>query len=199
MTDYIVILLSHTTMARRIFELLQLPVRRAIRRERIFLDRRNPMEIFSDSHLRDRYRFSRTGILYITNLIAPEIEHATRRNCALLSSHKSSIFCWAAFSSLVAFPPPVIFRDLVMLCRHTRDSLFSLDNRDLRSSSDRSTCGNLARCCFRIVTHTSFFILLVPAYLCLASIVFLCSSYISFPRPNNSLFFLLVLLEETSL
>ena len=42
------------------------------------------MEIFSDSHLRDRYRFSRAGILYITNLIAPEIEHATRRNCALL-------------------------------------------------------------------------------------------------------------------
>lgn len=69
-------------MARRILELAQL--RRAMRRERVFRDRRNPIDIFTDDELIKRYRFSREGIMFITDLLAPEIDHPTRRNHALL-------------------------------------------------------------------------------------------------------------------
>ena len=68
-------------MARRILELVEL--RRAMRRERVFRDRRNPLDIYNDEDLRKRYRFSREGILMITDIIAADIEHPTRRNCAL--------------------------------------------------------------------------------------------------------------------
>ena len=63
-------------------ELVEL--RRAMRRERVFRDRRNPLEIFDDEELQARYRFSRQGIMKITDVIAPDIEHPTKRNCALL-------------------------------------------------------------------------------------------------------------------
>ncbi|XP_064619460.1 putative nuclease HARBI1 [Lineus longissimus] len=72
-------------MARRIFELAELVERRrALRRERVFRDRRNPLDIFSDGELLQRYRFSRNGIMFITDLVTPHIEHPTRRSSALL-------------------------------------------------------------------------------------------------------------------
>ena len=73
-------------MARRILELAEL--RRGMRRERIFRDRRNPIDIFDDAELVKRYRFSREGIMRITDIVKNDIEHPTRRNHALLPSQQ---------------------------------------------------------------------------------------------------------------
>ncbi len=40
------------------------------------------MDIFSDEEMIQRYRFSRAGITEITDIVAPEIEHSTKRNHA---------------------------------------------------------------------------------------------------------------------
>ncbi|XP_029919693.1 putative nuclease HARBI1 [Myripristis murdjan] len=57
-------------------------VRRALRRERIFLDRSNPLD-FADDYLYERYRFSRPGLEYICQILEPHIGRATRRSAAL--------------------------------------------------------------------------------------------------------------------
>lgn len=69
-------------MSRRLTLLIEL--RRSLRRERVFRDRRNPLDIFTDEELVQRYRFSRAGIMYIADIITESIEHKTRRNQALL-------------------------------------------------------------------------------------------------------------------
>ncbi|KAG1714526.1 Rho GTPase-activating protein 21 [Nymphon striatum] len=63
-------------MTRRILELAEL--HRAMRRKRIFRDRRNPIDIFNDNDLVRRYKFPREDTMFITDLIAPEIEQPTR-------------------------------------------------------------------------------------------------------------------------
>ena len=47
---------------------------RAIRRERVFRERCNPLAEFDDGELYSRYRFDRNGVLFITDLIM-------RRHC----------------------------------------------------------------------------------------------------------------------
>ena len=90
-------------MARRILELAEL--RPAMRRGRVFHDRRNPLNIFDDAELVKRYRFLREGIMAITDIVAPDIEHPTRRNypppvsagadsSAILCNQHLPICCW---------------------------------------------------------------------------------------------------------
>ena len=50
-----------------------LEVRRAMRRERIFRDRTNPLEIY-DLELIERFRFDRRTILQITQLLQDDLE-----------------------------------------------------------------------------------------------------------------------------
>ncbi|KAI2646881.1 hypothetical protein H4Q32_024206 [Labeo rohita] len=57
-------------------------VRRALRRERVFRDRQDPIA-FPDSYLYERYRFSAEGILYLCKLLEPHITNVTRRSHAL--------------------------------------------------------------------------------------------------------------------
>ncbi|XP_067273706.1 putative nuclease HARBI1 isoform X2 [Pseudorasbora parva] len=57
-------------------------VRRALRRERVFRDRQNPLD-FPDTYLYERYRFSAEGICYICELLEPHIANVTRRSHAL--------------------------------------------------------------------------------------------------------------------
>uniref|UniRef100_UPI003AB07963 putative nuclease HARBI1 n=1 Tax=Centroberyx gerrardi TaxID=166262 RepID=UPI003AB07963 len=57
-------------------------VRGALRRERVFRDRQNPLA-FPDDVLYERYRFSSEGITYLCQLLEPYIASATRRSSAL--------------------------------------------------------------------------------------------------------------------
>ena len=55
-----------------------LEVRRAMRRER------NPLEIYDDLELIERFRFDRGTILQITQLLQDDLESSTFRNKALI-------------------------------------------------------------------------------------------------------------------
>ena len=70
-------------MSRRLRRLALL-ANSSMRRERIFRDRRNPLDIFNDSELLQRYRFSRRGIMFLTEILTNDLEYSTRRNFALL-------------------------------------------------------------------------------------------------------------------
>lgn len=57
--------------------------RRALRRERIFRDRTNPVDVYDDVELYERLRFDRRGFVHLLNLIRNDIAHPTKRNKAL--------------------------------------------------------------------------------------------------------------------
>ena len=57
--------------------------RRAIRRERIFRDRTNPLDLWTDQQMHAKYRFSRLACLNIIDLLQDQLQHTTSRNHAL--------------------------------------------------------------------------------------------------------------------
>ena len=65
------------------FGLLERENRRAIRRERVFRDRSNPLDLWTDQQMYSKYRFSRLACLNIIDLLQDQLQHATRRNNAL--------------------------------------------------------------------------------------------------------------------
>ena len=69
-------------MTQRLLQLAEM--RRAMRWERVFRNRTNPLDTFNDAELVKRYRFSRVGIMHIMDIVALDIQHETRRNFALL-------------------------------------------------------------------------------------------------------------------
>ena len=60
-----------------------LEVGSAMRRECIFRDRTNPLEIYDDLELIERLRFDRRTILQITQLLQDDLERSTLRNTAI--------------------------------------------------------------------------------------------------------------------
>ncbi len=58
-------------------------MRRGLRRERVFRDRENPLEVYDDEELRRRYRFRRETIVFLVQMIGNMLIHPTRRNHAL--------------------------------------------------------------------------------------------------------------------
>ena len=66
-------------------ELLQqnrfiLEIRRALRPERIFRDRFDPLDIYSEQEFRDRYRFTKVTFWHILEMISDGLDRKTRRN-----------------------------------------------------------------------------------------------------------------------
>ena len=59
--------------------------RRALRRERLFRDRANPLEVYDDVELYERYRFRRGQLVDLVGLVDAQIKHPTNRNGALTS------------------------------------------------------------------------------------------------------------------
>lgn len=56
---------------------------RALRRERVFRDRIDPLDKFTDYELIARYRFPRRTVLELTDLIRNAVQHPTSRSCAI--------------------------------------------------------------------------------------------------------------------
>ena len=57
--------------------------RRALRRERVFRDRNNPLDSYDDTKMYRKYRFTRLGCIHLIDLFAEGLEHPTKRNKAL--------------------------------------------------------------------------------------------------------------------
>ena len=56
---------------------------RALRRERIFRDRRHPLDLWNDDQMYTKYRFTRLGCIKIIDLLQDQLQHKTNRNHAL--------------------------------------------------------------------------------------------------------------------
>ncbi|KAJ3640434.1 hypothetical protein Zmor_003730 [Zophobas morio] len=52
-------------------------------RVKVFRDRRNPFEMYSEAEFRDRYRFYKDTVRHIITLIEDNIAPMTLRNCSL--------------------------------------------------------------------------------------------------------------------
>ena len=65
------------------FMLLLQENRRALRRERVFRDRKNPLDSYDDTEMYSKYRFTRLGCIILIDLFAEGLEHPTKRNKAL--------------------------------------------------------------------------------------------------------------------
>jgi len=58
-------------------------LRRSLRQQRIFRDRRHPLDIMTDHELHVAFRFRRHDLLDLCNNITPDIEFAVRRQGSL--------------------------------------------------------------------------------------------------------------------
>ena len=58
-------------------------VERAHRRERVFCDRTQPLEIYDDVDMFNKYCFTRAGVISLINRLGGQLEHQTRRNHAV--------------------------------------------------------------------------------------------------------------------
>ena len=52
--------------------------RRALRRERLFRDRTNPLDTLAELEIRSRYRFTREGVFCVLEELGDVLEHRTR-------------------------------------------------------------------------------------------------------------------------
>ena len=52
--------------------------RRAIRRERVFRDRNNPLDSLSSEEVYQRYRLTREGVFQLLERVANQIQHETK-------------------------------------------------------------------------------------------------------------------------
>ncbi|XP_070385016.1 putative nuclease HARBI1 [Dermacentor albipictus] len=62
---------------------LEMLAEHLLRRERVFRDRTNPLDAFSEEELQRRVRFGRDGIVFLAEFLRSEIEHPTCRSGAL--------------------------------------------------------------------------------------------------------------------
>ena len=67
-------------------------IARNLRRQRIFRDVTNPLDLYDDDQLYARYRFDRPSILWLTDLIHDDIAAPTLRNRAILPVIQLCIF-----------------------------------------------------------------------------------------------------------
>ena len=58
----------------------------AMRRERVFRDRSNPLDMYDDIEMFKKYRFRREGAMFIIDLIEESLQPATQRSQALPAS-----------------------------------------------------------------------------------------------------------------
>uniref|UniRef100_A0A8C6UN81 DDE Tnp4 domain-containing protein n=1 Tax=Neogobius melanostomus TaxID=47308 RepID=A0A8C6UN81_9GOBI len=61
---------------------------RALRRERVLRDRSNPLEMYNESELLERFRFDRATIFEIVGALTPQLQHVTERNGTLSPSQQ---------------------------------------------------------------------------------------------------------------
>ncbi len=68
-----------------IVHLLDLDVqyRRQFRRNRVIRDRTNPLDVYNDNEVFERYRFSRVRIFELEEDLRVDLEHQSQRNSAL--------------------------------------------------------------------------------------------------------------------
>ena len=73
---------------------------------RIFRDRLNPLDCYNDTEFQERFRLDRPSFYFLLNEVEEDLEHETKRSCAIPSSLQLCIalryFASGSFFSLTA-------------------------------------------------------------------------------------------------
>ena len=56
---------------------------RALQRERVFRDRMNPLDNYSDKRMHKYYRFTRNGVMRVLDIVTPHLQNKTERSHAI--------------------------------------------------------------------------------------------------------------------
>ena len=64
--------------------------RRNLRRNRVFRDRKNPLDMYDDVELYDKFRFRRHDILTIVDELLDDLEYPDRHATRLLAGYSAS-------------------------------------------------------------------------------------------------------------
>ena len=64
--------------------------RRNFRRNRVFRDRKNPLHMYDDAELYDKFRFCRHDILTIVDELLDDLEYPDRHPTRLLAGYSAS-------------------------------------------------------------------------------------------------------------
>ncbi|CAC5359021.1 HARBI1 [Mytilus coruscus] len=79
-------------------------MRRHFRRERVFRDRTNPLELYNDEDMIKRYRFPRATVLELIDRVSPMIETPTRRSMSISTSTQSMLCNQLLHKQYIQFP-----------------------------------------------------------------------------------------------
>ena len=69
-----------------------LQYKRSLRRERIFRDITNPLDIYNDIELYERFKFPRQRLLELIDELRPDLEHPTRRQSAIAAEIQTLVW-----------------------------------------------------------------------------------------------------------
>ena len=67
---------------------------RNLRRERLFRDRLNPLEVYDEVEIKDLFRFRRCNIIAITDAVRPHLQHKNGRGRALTPIQQVCVALW---------------------------------------------------------------------------------------------------------
>ena len=80
--------------------------RRNVRRKRIFRDRKNPLDMYNDVELYDKFTFRRHDILTIVDELLDDLEYPDKRQGSLPATLQAIVALWlyatGCFQNLVA-------------------------------------------------------------------------------------------------
>ena len=118
-----------------------LNVRRPLRRERVFKDRSNPLELLTDEEILFKYHFSRGGILFLCDILEPYLGRATRQSYAIpvLLQVLSALyfFCTGSYYRVLADSCDINL-SLASICRimhRFADSIYSVKHHFVKFST----------------------------------------------------------------
>ena len=120
--------------------------RRALRRDRVFRDRLNPLDVYDDVDILRRYRFTRPVLLEVIDLLEDDISPFTRRShavpatlqvCCALRYFATGTFQLGA-GDMVGLSQPTVSRIITRVangeCVRARQSGAALNNFALRNT-----------------------------------------------------------------
>ena len=80
--------------------LYQLHANRQLRRECVFRDRTNPMELFDEHDFYERFRFTKAGVTFLCTLLQDDLSPVCNRSRANENLNRTVILCNRIFPNV---------------------------------------------------------------------------------------------------
>ena len=109
---------------------------RALQRERIFRDRTNPLDTYSDKKMHKYYRFTRNGVLHVIDVLSPHLQPDTLRSHSIDATTQVFValrfFATGCFYSTTAEHHGVSEASVCRIVHRVANVLFSLREEHIK-------------------------------------------------------------------